>query len=139
MHRANISTIIFTHVFSPQYRASRLHSILFTLTTFYVIFILFPTPYLPRFCLVCSSILITDFELRFYDIFSPCSWHVARLGPNIFIFHSLTSIRFQFFVEYINPCFTMLCHEILSLAMVSRFHTVHPYQPQQRLILCTRH
>ena len=85
MHRAHISTKILIQVFSLQHRASRLDSILFTLPTFYVIFILFPTPYLPRFCLVFSSIFITEFQLELYGIFSPCSWHVAKLGPNIFI------------------------------------------------------
>ena len=85
MHQAHISTIIFTHVFSPQHRASRLNSILVTLPTFYVIFILFPTPYLPGFCLVFSSIFIAEFQLELYSIFSPCSWHLAKLSPNIFI------------------------------------------------------
>ena len=85
MHRACISTIIFTHVFSPQHRTPRLDSILFTLPTFYVIFILFPTPYLPCFQWFFSSIFSTEFQLELYGIFSPCSWHVAKLGPNIFI------------------------------------------------------
>ena len=53
-----ISTIIYTYVFSPHQRASCLDSILLTLPTFDVIFILFLTPYLPRFCLVFPSILI---------------------------------------------------------------------------------
>ena len=85
MHQAHISTITFTHVFSPQHRALHLDLILFTLPTFYVIFILFPTPYLPCFGLVFSSIFIAEFQLELYGIFSPCSWHVAKLGPNIFI------------------------------------------------------
>ena len=41
--------------------------------------------YLPCFCLVFSSILISAFELEPDGIFSSCSWHVSRLGPNIFI------------------------------------------------------
>ena len=64
MHRAHISAIIFTHVFSPQHRASRLDLILFKLPTFYVIFVLFPMPCLPRFCLAFSSIFITEFQLE---------------------------------------------------------------------------
>ena len=28
--------------------------------------------------------------------------------------------------QYINPCFTILCHQILSLPMGSKFHAVHP-------------
>ena len=63
--------MIFTHVFLPKHRASRLDLILFTLPTFYVFFILFPIPYLPHVCLVFSSI--------------SCSQQVAKLGPNIFI------------------------------------------------------
>ena len=85
MHQAHISAIIFTHFFSPQHRALRLDSVLFTLPTFYVTFILLPTPYLPCICLVFSSIFITEFQLELYVIFSPCSWRVAKLGPNIFI------------------------------------------------------
>ena len=41
--RAYISTIIYTYFFSPHQRASCLDSVLLTLPTFDVIFILFPT------------------------------------------------------------------------------------------------
>ena len=51
--------MIYTYVFSPHQRASCLDSILLTILTFDVIFILFPTPYLPHDCLVFRSILIT--------------------------------------------------------------------------------
>ena len=43
--------------------------------------------------------------------------------------NSLASIHFQLCFKYIIPCFTMLCHQILSLAMDSNFHIVHPCQP----------
>ena len=43
--------------------------------------------------------------------------------------NSLASIHFQLCFKYIIPCFTMLCHQILSLAMGSNFHIVHPCQP----------
>ena len=56
--KAYISTIIYIYVFSPHQRALCLDSILLTLPTFDFIFILFPTPYLPRFCLAFRSILI---------------------------------------------------------------------------------
>ena len=36
--------------------------------------------------------------------------------------NSLASIYFQFCFKYIIPCYTMLCHQILSLAMGSNFH-----------------
>ena len=29
--------------------------------------------------------LIAEFQLELYGIFSPCSWHLAKLSPNIFI------------------------------------------------------
>ena len=48
-------------------------------------FILFSTPYLPYFCFVLCSIFITELEFELYIIFSPGSWHVVRLRPNIFI------------------------------------------------------
>ena len=57
--RAYISTIIYTYVFAPHQRDSCLNLVLLTLSTFHVIFVLFPTPYQPRFCLVFRSILIT--------------------------------------------------------------------------------
>ena len=43
--------------------------------------------------------------------------------------NSLASIHFQLCFKYIIPCFTMLCHQILSLAMDSNFNIVHPCQP----------
>ena len=43
--------------------------------------------------------------------------------------NSLASIHFQFCFKYIIPCFTMLYYQILSLAMGSNFHIVHPCQP----------
>ena len=43
--------------------------------------------------------------------------------------NSLASIHFQLCFKYIIPCFTMLRHQILSLAMGSNFHIVHPCQP----------
>ena len=41
--------------------------------------------YLPCFCLVFCSILITELKFKFYSIFSPCSWHVVRLRRYMFI------------------------------------------------------
>ena len=41
----------------------------------------------------------------------------------------LASIHFQLCFKYIMPCFAMLCHQILSLAMGLNFHVVHPCQP----------
>ena len=37
------------------------------------VFIMSPTPLPPRFCLVFSSIFITELELQLYDIISPSS------------------------------------------------------------------
>ena len=86
----------FTHIFSPQCRASRLDLIIFTLPTFYVIFILFPTLYLSRVCLVFFSIFITEFQLKLYGIFIPCSWHVAKLGSKMFILSQSDQYPFSF-------------------------------------------
>ena len=33
---------------------------------------------------------------------------------------------FQFYFKYMNPHFTMLCHQMLSLAMGSNFHSLSP-------------
>ena len=64
------------------------------------------------------------------------SWHVGRLGPKNFILGSIlfsqqfyVSIHFQFCFQYIIPHFTMLCLQMLSLAMGSYFPVVHPSQP----------
>ena len=43
--------------------------------------------------------------------------------------NSQASIHFQLCFKCIIPCFAMLCHQILSLAMDSNFHIVHPCQP----------
>ena len=43
--------------------------------------------------------------------------------------NSQASIHFQLCFKYIIPCFAMLCHQVLSLAMDSNFHIVHPCQP----------
>ena len=105
--------------------SSCLDSILLTLPTVYVFLLLFSTPYPSRFCLVLGSVLITELEFKLYSIFSPCSWHIITLGPNIFIL--------QLYFQYINPCFTMLCYQMFSFAMGFSFYTVHPYKLQERL------
>ena len=64
---------------------------LFTLLLFYVLFILFPIPYLPRFCLVLCSTVSTELEFELYSIFSPRRWHIFRLRPNIFILSPFTA------------------------------------------------
>ena len=46
--------------------------LLFTLSTFYVIFILFPTPCLPCFCLVLCSIFINELEAFSAHVAGPC-------------------------------------------------------------------
>ena len=55
----------------------------------------------------------------------------VKLRPNIFIL--------QLYFEYKNPHFTIFCYRMFSLGMGSNFHTVHPCQPQRRLVLCTPH
>ena len=94
---------------------------LFTLPTFYIIFILFPTPCLPRFYLVLCSICIPELEFEPYQIFSQCSQRIVRLRPNIFILSQ--SDFFSSTFEYINPCFIMFYHQMFSLAMGSNFRT----------------
>ena len=59
---------------------------------------------------------------------------LSQVGPNILFISGLTSIHFQFCFEYINPCFTTLCSQMLSLAIGSNFQVFHPRQPQQPLI-----
>ena len=139
MHRAHISTKILIQVFSLQHRASRLDSILFTLPTFYVIFILFPTPYLPRFCLVFSSIFITEFQLELYGIFSRCSQHLSKLGSYIFILSQSHQRLFPVLLRVQKYSLLHVLSSNVKPTMGSNFHTVHPCQPQQRLILCTPH
>ena len=41
--------------------------------------------------------------------------------------HSLTSIHLHFYFRYINPRFTMLCHQMLSQAMRLNFFSVIVY------------
>ena len=52
----------------------------------FVICILFPTPYLPCFCLVLCLIFITEVEVEVYDIFSPlaASLESVYITPKIF-------------------------------------------------------
>ena len=69
----------FTYFFSPGQRQPHFCiQLSFTLPTFDVISILFHTPYLPCFCLVLSSVFITELDVKLYNIFSPCNWHVFR-------------------------------------------------------------
>ena len=77
--------MVFTYVFHFTIGPHAWIQFLFTFTTFHVIFILSPTPFLHRFCLVFSSILSTEVEFKLYGIFSPCNFHVAMLGSNVFI------------------------------------------------------
>ena len=84
--RAHISLLISTDTF---YLTTGTHiwiRFLFALPTFYVIFILSLTPFLPHFCLVFSSIFLLSLGLNF-TAFSAhvASWHAARLRPNILI------------------------------------------------------
>ena len=43
--------------------------------------------------------------------------------------HNLASIHFQLCFKYIIPCFTVLCHQILNLAMGSNFHIASSSRP----------
>ena len=115
--------------FLPHHRTSRLDFIFINASHIHFYCVSHSTS--PRFCLGLSSIFIT--ELTFYGNFSP----YMQLGyDQIFaFFHRLASIYFQFWFEYINARFTMLCHEMLSLGIGSNF-LVHLGRPQQRLILC---
>ena len=121
----HISTITFFHLIRGSHVWIKFYLHFPHFMSFFFCFPLHPV------CLVLSSILITEIEFELYSIFTPSSWHIVRLGPNIFIL--------QLYFQYINPRFTMLCHQIFIYAMDFVFHTVHPYKPQQRLILCTPH
>ena len=103
--RAHISRIIFTYFFSPHQRVSCLHSTFVYTSHFYVIFILFSTPYLPRFCLVLCSIFLTELEFELYCIFSPCSWHVVRFRSNIFILSQSDQHSFSVLLRVYKPSF----------------------------------
>ena len=95
----------FTYVFHLTVEPHVCIQFLFTLPTFHVIFILSPTPFLPRFCLVFSSFLSTEFELELYRIFSPCNCHVARLGPNVFIVSQSGKHPFSFLLRVYKSSF----------------------------------
>ena len=85
--------------------------LLFTLPTFYIIFILFPTPYLPRFCLVLCSICIPELEFEPYHIFSQCSQRIVRLRPNIFILSQSDQHPFSVLLKVYKSLF----HHVLPL------------------------
>ena len=57
------------------------------------------------------------------------SLHIAGEDPTFLFFYRQASFHFQFCLQYTNSRFSMLCHQMLSLAMGSNFHTVHPCQP----------
>ena len=68
-------------------------------------FILFSTPYLPYFCFVLCSIFITELEFELYIIFSPGSWHVVRLRPNIFILSQSDQLLFSVLLQVYKSLF----------------------------------
>ena len=82
------SILISTHIFYLTIGPLVWIQILLTLLAF--IFIVSPTPLPPRFCLVFSSIFITEFELKLYGIFSPCR-ELAHSLVRTHYFHSFTS------------------------------------------------
>ena len=87
-HQRHISIIFLTYVFSPHCRASCLNKVFIFINTYQVIFNLSCHP--------------------FHFIFVFCFFSIWL--------YSLAGIHFQFCFEYINPCFTTLCSQMLSLA-----------------------
>ena len=105
---------------------------LLALARFFIIFNLSPTPFPLNFFFVLFCIWLLRLDLKLY--FKPDrTQHL--------LFYSLGSIHFQFCFKCINPCFTMLCNQvlILSIAIGLNCHTFYPRQPKQCLIFCTSH
>ena len=76
------------------------------------------------FCfLLSSSSNFTAFSAH------AASWHTARLGANTNFILLQSGQHPQYLLAYIIPPITMLCHQILSLAMGSFFPIVHPSPP----------
>ena len=119
-HQGHINLIFLTYVFSPHCSASWLDSISVILATFYTIFNLSLHPFPIRFCFVFFSIWLLSSRSNFI---------LSQVGSNILFIYSLASIHFQFCYKYLNPCFTTLYSQMLSLAIGSNFHTFHPRQP----------
>ena len=124
------SKLICTYVFYLTTGPHVWIQFLFTFPIFCFIFILPPTPFSShsRFCLVFSC------------YFQPLWLAGMQPGqhPIFLFFYSLDGINFQFYFVY-KSSLSMLCHQMLTFAMGSNFHTVHPRQPQLRVMLCTLH
>ena len=120
LHKCNIhiSTIFLTYVFSPLHKASCLDKI-FTHTC-QIIFNLSCYPFPLRFCFLFFSVWLVSLSSNFT---------LSQEGAKIFFTYSLAGIRFQFCFEHINPCFTTLCSQMLSLTIGLNFHTFYPCQP----------
>ena len=97
-----------------------------------------PTPYPSVFCLVFSSILITVFELKLYCIFSPCSWHVSKLRPNIFILTQFDQHQIPVPPRVYKSSFHHVVPSNVN-GLGLNFHNVYACHPQQHLILYTSH
>ena len=61
----------------------------------------------------------------------------CQVEPNFLVIFSLASIHFEHCFKHMNPCFTALYNQMLSLAIGSTFHIFHHNQLQKPLMFCT--
>ena len=140
-HRSQISKLISTYGFYLTIGPHVWIQILFTLPTFYFIFILSSTPFLLRFYLIFCSIFLISLILNF-TAFSAhaASWHLARLGLNIFILLQSGQHPFSVLLRVYKSLFHhVVPSNVNALQWVRIFTKVYPRQLQLRLILCFPH
>ena len=127
-HQGHITIILLTFVFLPHSSASLCLDSIFIHTCQILHHLLYVSPSLSTsFLFHFLFHLITEFELEL---------HFSQVVPNILFICSLANIHFHFCFEHMNPCFTKLCNQFLSLAVGSNFHISQPRQPQQPLSFC---